>query len=409
MRITKNPAVKSSNSIAIAAWMIAAVFYAYQYVLRVMPNIMLNDIMQQFNIDAAIFGQISGVYYIGYALLQIPIGIMLDSYGPKKVLPSCILLTVMGLLPLIFTKNWIYPICGSIIMGIGSAAAILGSFNIIRKQFKPQKFTRILSITITIGLVGAIYAGRPLKHMYNLWGYKTVIGIFAVLGLLLAGISYIILPEHKHQTTNGSNLHNLRNVITNPKVILCCCFAGLMIGPLEGFANVWGTEFFKHVYGLDPNTASYLPSMIFIGMCFGAPVLGIIAEKTGNYLGAIVAAGVFMLIIFTTLITKILPENGIALSFIIVGMCCAYKILAIYQAATYVSEDIAGITNAVANMIIMSFGYAFHAAIGLLVKTFSYTTTAKSFTYGISIIPLSIAIAVFGFIFLKYAEGKSSI
>ena len=49
-----------------------------------MPNIMLDDIMQQFQIDAATFGQFSGVYYIGYSLMHLPIGIMLDRFGPEK-------------------------------------------------------------------------------------------------------------------------------------------------------------------------------------------------------------------------------------------------------------------------------------------------------------------------------------
>src|ERR1700719_3201567 len=91
-------------------WVVASVFYAYQYILRVMPNIMLDDIMQQFNINAATFGQFSGVYYIGYSLMHLPIGIMLDRYGPRKTMTGCILLTVMGLLPLIFAEHWAYPI-----------------------------------------------------------------------------------------------------------------------------------------------------------------------------------------------------------------------------------------------------------------------------------------------------------
>lgn len=76
--------ITSSRSLAWGVWIIASVFYAYQYILRVMPNIMLPDIMEQFGISAATFGQFSGVYYIGYSLMHLPIGIMLDRYGPKK-------------------------------------------------------------------------------------------------------------------------------------------------------------------------------------------------------------------------------------------------------------------------------------------------------------------------------------
>lgn len=79
-----------SRSIAWVVWFVASLFYAYQYVLRVMPNIMMTDITQQFHIDTLVFGQFSGVYYIGYSLMHLPIGIMLDRFGPRKVMTGCI-------------------------------------------------------------------------------------------------------------------------------------------------------------------------------------------------------------------------------------------------------------------------------------------------------------------------------
>ncbi len=93
--------MQKSRSIAWAMWSIVSLFYAYQYILRVMPNIMMDDIIHQFNIDTRTFGQFSGVYYLGYSLMHLPLGIMLDRYGPKKILPICLLMTVVGLLPLL--------------------------------------------------------------------------------------------------------------------------------------------------------------------------------------------------------------------------------------------------------------------------------------------------------------------
>src|ERR1700738_4048264 len=129
-----------SKKVVWMVWIIASVFYAYQYILRVMPNIMLQDIMEQFGIGAATFGQFSGVYYVGYSLMHLPIGIMLDRYGPKKIMTGCILLTVAGLLPLLFSNHWIYPIAGRFLMGIGASAAILGVFKIIRMTFSEERF-----------------------------------------------------------------------------------------------------------------------------------------------------------------------------------------------------------------------------------------------------------------------------
>lgn len=393
-----------SRTLAWFSWMIASIFYAYQYILRVMPNIMMHDIMQQFNMDALIFGQFSGIYYIFYSLMHLPIGIMLDRFGPKKVMTSCIMLTVAGLLPIIFAEHWVYPILGRALIGIGSSAAILGTFKIIRMTFSEKHFTRMLSLSVTIGLIGAIYGGAPVSYLATTLGYKGVVEIFAGLGMVLAALTYMIVPEGK-STHQGSVMSDIQQVFTNKKVILLCLFAGLMVGPLEGFADVWATIFLKKVYGFETGTASYIPSMIFVGMCFGAPALSFIAEKTGSYLGAIIGAGFIMLVIFIALITGILNVNTMTLGFIVVGVCCAYQILAIYKASTYVNESVAGLTTAVANMIIMSFGYAFHTVIGFFVHTYG-SEQAISYLYGIGVIPVALSLGIAGFVGLSLHDRK---
>lgn len=398
--------MSNSRTMTWFMWMIASIFYAYQYILRVMPNVMLGDIMQQFHIDAVLLGQFSGVYYLGYVAMHLPLGIMLDRFGPRPVMTGCILMTSFGLLPLIFAENWIYSLMGRALIGMGSSAAILGTFKIIRMTFKEKHFTRMLSFSVTIGLIGAIYGGAPLRYLCTLWGYQSVLQIFAVLGGILALITYLIVPSIT-QRAQTSIFADLKYVLTHSKVMSLCFFAGLMSGPMEGFADVWGTEFFKQVYGFDCMTASYLPSMIYVGMCFGSPFLSMIAEKTGRYLEVITSAGFIMYVLFTALIMMRLNVSMIVVSFVLVGVCCAYQILAIYQASTYVPEHVAGLTTAIANMIIMSFGYFFHTVIGLVIENFGGATTAKGFMAGTSIIPITLLLGVVGCVLHLFKNRKN--
>src|SRR3984885_10848525 len=198
-----NSPPSNSRMVALMIWMIASIFYAYQYILRVMPSIMLGDIMQQFNINAATFGQFSGIYYIGYSLMHLPMGIMLDRYGPRKIMTISILLSVIGLLPILFAEHWIYPIIGRALIGIGSSAAILGVFKIVRMAFSEAHFTRMLSLSVTIGLIGAIYGGGPLSYMTETLGYQTMIEIFALIGIILGLTTYFIIPNIQQTSSNS--------------------------------------------------------------------------------------------------------------------------------------------------------------------------------------------------------------
>lgn len=398
-----NPSFSHSRMISWMIWTIASVFYAYQYILRVMPNIMLHDIMQQFHIDTATFGQFSGVYYIGYSLLHLPVGILLDRFGPKKIMSGCILLTVLGLSPLLFATHWIFPIIGRFLIGLGSSAAILGVFKIIRMAFKEEQFPRMLSISVTIGLIGAIYGGGPVHYMRETMGYEAVLYVFAGMGLALALATFLLIPSlsSKPERTVFSDI---KEVLSNRRVIGSCIFAGMMVGPLEGFADVWGTVFLKVGYQMDGSVAASLPSMIYIGMCFGSPILSFIADKMGSYLLTIIGAGILMTTSFVLMLTMPLATTVLTLSFICIGISSAYQILAIYKASTYVREQVAGLTTAMANMIIMIFGYVFHTLMGTIIKAMGGQTEASALFSGVWVIPIALAIGSLGFIFLFLQE-----
>jgi predicted MFS family arabinose efflux permease len=399
--------ISTSRKLAWAVWIVGSIFYAYQYILRVMPSIMIQDIMDQFGIGALTFGQFSGVYYLGYSLIHLPIGIMLDRFGPKKVMTGCILLTVAGLMPLLFAEHWIYPIAGRFLIGIGSSAAILGVFKIIRMSFTERQFPRMLSFSVVIGLIGAIYGGVPVSAMRESLGYDAVIQLMALAGVVLAAITYLVVPDIKAAPTQSA-IADIKQVLSNKKVILTCLFAGLMVGPIEGFSDVWATVFLKQVYGFEGAIAAGMPSMIFMGMCIGAPILNLIAEKCG-YLLTIISAGIVMSVCFFFLLSTHIDATLLGLNFGLVGVASAYQILAIYKASTYVKEEVAGLTTALANMIIMIFGYGFHTAIGGIVNHMGGTQESEALIYGVSVVPIALVLGTVGFIVLLRSEKSPAL
>lgn len=386
-------------------WGLASAFYAYQYILRVLPNIMMPDIMAKYNIEAGLFGQFSGLYYIGYAGMHIPIGLLLDRVGPKKVLPICMLLAVAGLSPLYWTDIWSYPIIGRALIGIGSSGAILGVFKIIQMCFPTDRFTRMLGISVTIGLMGAMYGGTPVYYLLQTFGWEKVILLICSAGVFMAAASYLLLPTYHNHTPAEENIwQTIKIVMTHPRAMMICILGGMMVGPLEGFADVWGTEYLKTAYEIDPEIAAGLPSFIYLGMCVGAPLLSYIAEKT-SYYGVIITSAIGMGTSFVLILSGILDSWSLSAFFFLIGVLCAYQIPVIFMASQVVPQHVASLTTACANMIIMTFGYIFHTTIGQVLSTaWDGTLHAGSPVYSInayntalSIVPLGLILAAIGF------------
>ncbi|MDR1590940.1 MAG: MFS transporter [Puniceicoccales bacterium] len=298
-------------------------------------------------------------------------------------------------------EHWIWSILGQFATGIGSSAAILGVFKIIRKAYSEERFGRMLNFSVMIGLLGAIYGGMPIRYLCKVLDCQMVIAILALLGILLAFVTYRIVPPMGDAGDKGkqsSPFVGIGSVLKNAKVMIICLTAGLMVGPLEGFADIWGPKFLNQVFHIEASKASFIPSMVFIGICFGVPVLNFIAEKSKSYLGTIIFSGLLMFIIFTLLRIGLHPDTTVlAIELFLVGICSAYQILAIYKASTYVPENVAGITTAMANMIIVIFGYVLHSMIGSAIELFGGIEVESAFRRSIAVISGALLLGIVGF------------
>ena len=359
---------------------------------------MVPDIMDKFAINDVIFGQFAGIYYIGYILSHIPLGIMIDSYGVKKILIPCILCIIIGMLPMILTDQWVYLFIGRLLVGAGSSAAILGAFKVIRMAFAEDRFSFMLGLTISTGLLGAIYGGGALNYLYQQIGYEKLIQLCIIVGFILLGAVCWVIPHTADEDTEVPILKRIKLVLSNVKFLLLCLLSGLMVGPLEGFADVWGITFFNQAYGLSNASSSTLVSWIFLGMCLGGPLLTLIAART-SYLGTILAAAIAMFLIFIIFATQIFGLVGLTILCFMLGICCYYQTISIYQASTYSPVYAISLANAVTNMIIMSFGYFFHSSIGIV----SHISSVQSAT--INVIAGALLLSIMGLsIFIHYTK-----
>ena len=392
-------------------WCLANLFFAFQFILRLSAGILREDIMKKFSIDAASFGTLAGYYYLGYSGAQIPLGIMLDRLSFRLVTSIAIAATGIGTLTFVTTDSWNLLLFGRFLIGVGSGVAFLSVAKITTTYFEEKYHSLLLGFSFTFGLIGAVFGATPMQLLFDHFGYNDT---FYTLSIIAFVISVSMLAFGRIGFIENNYTKNIFSSVThlllNPKIILIGISGGLMVGSLEGFADVWAIPFFQQIYGMGKNESRTITSFVYMGMCFGGPFLALSATflRSTNFM--IFLTGTFTIVVF--LILFYLSPLSLTVSAILMfflGILCCYQVLVFTVVRAQVDASNAGLAIAVTNCINMSFGHFFHSVIGnMLASNWNGTLndmgnaqyTTNDFIYALAIIPICCFIGQLGFGFL---------
>jgi len=394
----------SKRILPYAMWVLPLSFFTYQFILRLWPSLMMQQIMQQFQIDATGFGLLASVYYYGYAGMQLPIAVLLDRFGARYVVCICAVLCGLSTLLFTYTDNWTLALISRFLVGAGSAAGFLATSKVISQWFDRQYYARMVGFSFTVGLLGAIYGGKPVSLLVENCGWQQVAFVLACVSIGIGVLTLLFLKTSSTtQEKEQSSLcvKDLRKLLSSSTIWLLAISNLLMVGPLEGFADVWGVNYLMQAIAVNKADAAGFVSYIFVGMLFGGPLLAAWAKRIGNY-SVITMCSVGMVLAFLWLLYATTFFNAYSLSalFFVVGILCCYQVLVFATGSELVTPAMLGITIAFLNCINMLGGSFFHSTIGWAMDHFwtggladgIRTYTMQSYQQALLIIPAAAAI-----------------
>jgi MFS family permease len=395
-------------------WLLPLSFFAFQFILRVCTAVFMQDIMHKFHINALSYGILASFYYVGYAGLQIPLGMLLDKYNPRYVISGSIFICAIGAFLFASTDNWYVLLMSRFLIGAGSAIAFLGTAKIIRLCFKREHYSIMVGFSFTIGLIGAIFGGKPLAIVTENYGWEQVTLMLSVITFAIAALILLCMRlnnyDYKNIEQSSPLLPQIMSILKNKKLLLIGLCGGLMVGSLEGFADVWGVTYLTQIYDIPKKEASYAVSLIFFGMCVGGPLLSFLGERfKSNYFLTLFCAIVMSILFILLIYGKKIEFNMLQIMFFFVGILCCYQVVIFTIVSELVPPNLIGIATAITNTINMAFGIAFHSSIGYMMDLY---WTGKmidgvkiyekiAFNYALSVIPIAALLGFIGLIFTK--------
>ena len=382
-------------------WLWPLLFFAYQFILRLWPGLMMHQIMNQFSIDASHFGVLAAFYYYGYSIMQIPVAILLDRFSARRIIFIFAVLCGLATLTFTYTSNFYLALLSRFLIGVGSAVGFLGVSKVLSEWFPKAQYARMVGFSFTFGLTGAIYGGKPVSILIETYSWKTVALTLASVSITLGFATYFALrsPQNikKSIPEEKFKIANFKAILASPS-IWCLAFSNLlMVGSLEGFADVWGVPYLMTAYGINKGDAAGLISFIFFGMLFGGPLLALCSKRFGNY--SIIGMCGFIMALTFVLLLQSKTYNPLMLTclFFVLGIMCCYQVIVFSAGSSLVEPKNLGVTIAFLNCINMLGGSFFHTVIGKIMDVFWVGSLNDSglriydihaYKYSLSVVPI---------------------
>lgn len=299
-------------------WGIAALFYLTGFYQRVSPAVMTTELMRDFGIGAKGLGNLSAFYFYFYVVMQIPVGVLIDSWGARKLLVSGSLAAAAGTFLVGATTSFALACTGRAVIGVATAVAWLVVLRLATHWFPSERFAMLTGLGLCFGNLGALVAQVPLRLLIEDFGWRMVVMASGLIILAVGILAWILvkndpsergfrsyapgeLQAQKHERVS-TLAKGVKRIFGYKNTWLIFFAQGGFVGPIMTFTGLWGTPFLRARFGLQPTVAAAVCSVMIICWAVASPLCGHLSDQIGRrkpiYLGGAVVAAIGWLVMF---------------------------------------------------------------------------------------------------------------
>jgi len=269
--------------------------FVLSFVHRTAPAAIAGELTRDFAINSTVLGTLAATYFYVYTVLQIPVGVLADTLGPRWLLTGGSLVAAAGSFVFALAPTWEVAAAGRTLVGIGVSVAFLAILKVSAVWFAANRFATLNGVTLFAGNMGAVLAGAPLAWLVTWSSWRTVFVGLAVMSLLIGVASFLLVrdrpedlgfaPIHAHAASNATRIpwmRALRDVLRNPATWPCFVVNLGTGGSFLAWAGLWAVPYLQDIYGVSRVVAAQHTSLFVLGVAVGSLLVGVISDHTGN-------------------------------------------------------------------------------------------------------------------------------
>jgi MFS family permease len=349
-----------------------AVGYYFSYLFRTINAVIAVPLTLELGLGADDLGLLTSVYFLTFAAAQIPVGVLLDRYGPRRIQSALLVAAAAGAALFAASDDFWMLLVGRALIGLGVAASLTAGLKSLVLWFPRDRLPLLSGSMVMLGALGAVTATSPAEALLAWMGWRDLFGLFAVLTAGCAAVIYLIVPEvaSAGPIARSAVAAGFRTVYTDPRFWRLAPLSATSVGAAWALQGLWAAQWLSDVEGLDrPTLVQYLFVMA-VALSLGALLLGVVADRLRQrgvgpevLLGAV--AIVFIAAQLALVLRWPLPSY---IPWTIVAAFGSATVLSYAILAEYFPVELAGRANAALNVFHIGGAFVLQYATGVVLQ-----------------------------------------
>lgn len=270
---------------------LALASFVLSFFHRTAPAAIAGELARAFDISSAVLGTLAATYFYVYTVLQIPVGVLADTLGPRRLLATGSAIAAAGSLLFALAPAWEVAAIGRMLVGVGTSVVFISVLKLSAVWFTAQRFATLAGVTMLTGNLGAVVAGAPLAWVVTQTSWRVVFVALALLSGLLAIASWWRIRDRPEdlgfQAVNAEVAAPSRmpwmsavgRVLVNPATWPPFIVNVGVGGSFLAFAGLWAVPYLEQVRGMPRVDAAQHSSLLLLGVAFGSMAIGVISDR----------------------------------------------------------------------------------------------------------------------------------
>ena len=349
-----------------------ALGYFLSYLYRTVNAVIAPNLTQDLGLDPGSLGLLTSTYFLTFALFQLPLGVLLDRFGPRRVEAALLLVAAAGALTFARAETLTGLLAGRALIGLGVSACLMAAFKAFVIWFPPERLPLANGVQMISGGIGALAATTPVEAALRVTDWRGVFLVVGVLTLLAAIILFLVVPEKQEPSsgeTLGQQVSGVGQVLVSPFFWSIAPWAIMAQAAYLSLVGLWAGPWLRDMAGLTRKDVAGTLMWVAIAMTCGYLAFGLLAERLsrrGVPPMRVAACGMGLFLVMQVLL--IMPWPGAAIPlWLLFGFCGTSCILPYAVLSQGFPRHLAGRVNTGLNVFVFVAAFAAQWAIGLII------------------------------------------